>query len=161
MSTDAIAGETEPIPYRASPADPVLAAKAAGLRYANDAGPASGGRRPGRSAYLDAEGRPIRDEETLKRIKSLAIPPAWTDVWICPAPLGHIQATGRDAKGRKQYRYHPRWRAVRDETKYGRMIAFGQALPPIRARRRPRPARCPACRARRCWRPSSGCWRRR
>ena len=75
---------------------------------------------------------PIRDREALARIKSLAIPPAWTGVWICPSPLGHIQATGRDEKGRKQYRYHPLWRSVRDETKYGRLIAFGQALPRIR-----------------------------
>jgi DNA topoisomerase-1 len=74
----------------------------------------------------------VRDEDTLARIKSLAIPPAWTDVWICAQPNGHVQATGRDARGRKQYRYHPRWRAVRDEVKYERMIAFGKALPQIR-----------------------------
>ena len=66
-------------------------------------------------------------------MKALAIPPAWTDVWICPRPDGHLQATGRDARGRKQYRYHPRWRAVRDATKYDRMIAFGEALPHLRA----------------------------
>ena len=70
----------------------------------------------------------------LRRIKALAIPPAWTDVWICPRPDGHVQATGRDARGRKQYRYHPRWRAVRDATKYDRMIAFGEVLPQLRAR---------------------------
>jgi len=68
----------------------------------------------------------------LRRIQGLAIPPAWTDVWICPRPDGHLQATGRDARGRKQYRYHPRWRAVRDTTKYDRMIAFGEALPQLR-----------------------------
>ena len=73
----------------------------------------------------------------LRRIKSLAIPPAWTDVWICPSPNGHIQATGRDARGRKQYRYHPRWRETRDETKYDRMLVFSRALPRIRARLRP------------------------
>ncbi len=84
--------------------------------------------------YVDASGRTIRDEDALGRIRSLAIPPAWTDVWICPRPDGHLQATGRDARGRKQYRYHPRWRDVRDETKYGRMIAFGLALPRVRAR---------------------------
>jgi DNA topoisomerase-1 len=84
--------------------------------------------------YLGPRGRPVRDRATLARIKSLVIPPAWTDVWICPDPLGHIQVTGRDARGRKQYRYHPRWRAVRDEAKYGRMLAFGQALPIIRER---------------------------
>ena len=80
------------------------------------------------------DGTTLTDEETLTRIRKLAIPPAWTDVWICPSPKGHLQATGRDAKGRKQYRYHTRWREVRDETKYDRMIAFGEALPRIRAR---------------------------
>jgi len=74
----------------------------------------------------------LRDRETLNRIKALVIPPAWTHVWICPIENGHIQATARDAKGRKQYRYHARWRAVRDETKYERTIAFGKALPIIR-----------------------------
>jgi DNA topoisomerase I len=84
--------------------------------------------------YVDAEGRPVRDEAVLTRIKRLAIPPAWTDVWISPVPEGHIQATGRDAKGRKQYRYHPRWREIRDENKYQRTIAFAEALPEIRER---------------------------
>src|SRR3954451_22290144 len=122
-------------PPEPPPADPALAAKAAGLRYANDARPGIQRKKAGKAfRYLDAEGRPVRDEETLKRIKGLAIPPAWTDVWICPSPLGHIQATGRDEKGRKQYRYHARWRQVRDEAKYGRMIAFGRALPTIRRR---------------------------
>src|SRR3954470_7343643 len=132
--------KTPAIPRRRSgppsgqpPTDPVQAAKAAGLRYANDARPGIQRKKAGKAfRYLDAEGRPVRDEETLKRIKGLAIPPAWTDVWICPSPLGHIQATGRDEKGRKQYRYHPRWRTVRDESKYGRMEAFGRALPRIR-----------------------------
>jgi len=113
--------------------DPVIAARAAGLRYANDRLPGIGRKQSGKAfRYVDPEGRPMRDRETLARIKSLAIPPAWTDVWICPSPLGHLQATGRDQKRRKQYRYHPRWRMVRDETKYGRMVAFGQALPRIR-----------------------------
>lgn len=76
----------------------------------------------------------MRDAATRARIRSLAIPPAWTDVWISPDPNGHLQAVGRDARGRKQYRYHPRWRQVRDETKYGRMAAFGSALPRLRAR---------------------------
>jgi len=76
----------------------------------------------------------IRDGETLTRIRSLAVPPAWRNVWICPDPEGHVQATGRDARNRKQYRYHPRWREVRDGNKYGRMIAFGRALPLIRKR---------------------------
>ncbi len=80
--------------------------------------------------------RPVRDPATLARIRSLAIPPAWNDVWICPSPDGHLQATGRDARGRKQYRYHPRWRALRDDTKYARMIDFARALPKIRRRTR-------------------------
>ncbi len=84
--------------------------------------------------YLGADGRVVRDPETLRRIKALAIPPAWTEVWICPSSMGHIQATGRDARRRKQYRYHARWRQQRDEAKYGRTIAFGKALPRIRAR---------------------------
>ena len=84
--------------------------------------------------YFDTEGKPIRDEQRLLRMKRLAIPPAWTDVWICPSANGHIQATGRDARRRKQYRYHERWREVRDENKYDRLIAFGEALPKIRKR---------------------------
>jgi len=110
-------------------------ARAAGLRYVTDQ--ESGLSRRGKTphfAYRDADGRAVRDAETLSRIRSLAIPPAWTDVWICASPLGHLQATGRDAKGRKQYRYHPRWRSIRDNAKYDRMIAFGQALPRIRER---------------------------
>ncbi len=84
--------------------------------------------------YVDAGGRRIRDVERLARIRALAIPPAWTDVWICTDPRGHLQATGRDARGRKQYRYHPGWRQCRDETKFHRMRAFAAALPRIRAR---------------------------
>jgi DNA topoisomerase-1 len=122
-------------PERTVPnADPPAAAKAAGLRYVNDSKP--GIRRegsPGGFRYVDARGEPILDEDTLKRIKSLAIPPAWTDVWICPQASGHLQATGRDARGRKQYRYHPKWREVRDDVKYERMIKFGKALPAIRS----------------------------
>ncbi len=115
--------------------DPVESAKLAGLRYVSDASP--GIRRKSNSRgfiYLGDDKKPIRDEVQLQRIKSLAIPPGWSDVWICPLPNGHIQATARDAKGRKQYRYHGRWREVRDETKYNRMIAFGEALPAIRKR---------------------------
>src|SRR5215467_14579871 len=82
--------------------------------------------------YTYPTGDMIREETVLGRIKSLAIPPAWTQVWICPDPAGHLQATGRDARQRKQYRYHPRWREVREETKYARMLAFGRALPKIR-----------------------------
>jgi DNA topoisomerase-1 len=81
---------------------------------------------------VDADGQSVQDPAELRRIRSLVIPPAWTDVWICADPRGHLQATGRDARGRKQYRYHPKWREVRDETKYDRMIAFAQALPIIR-----------------------------
>ncbi len=115
--------------------DPVEAAKFAGLRYVSDHKPGISRELRGDSfVYFDPKGNEITDEAALKRIRSLAIPPAYTDVWICPNPNGHIQATGRDARGRKQYRYHPRWRAVRDETKYGRMLAFGQALPKIRER---------------------------
>jgi DNA topoisomerase I len=115
--------------------DPVESAKAAGLRYVSDEMPGIRRKRVGKHfSYIGLDGKPIRDPEELKRIKSLGIPPAYTDVWICPLPNGHIQATGRDAKGRKQYRYHPRWREVRDETKYGRMLAFGAALPRIRER---------------------------
>jgi DNA topoisomerase-1 len=84
--------------------------------------------------YLDPDGHPVEDEEVLARIRSLAIPPAWTDVWICVMADGHLQATGRDAKGRKQYRYHPRWRSVRDDTKFHRIVEFGAALPTIRRR---------------------------
>jgi DNA topoisomerase-1 len=83
---------------------------------------------------VDPSGKPVRDADDLSRIRSLVIPPAWTDVWICPHPRGHLQATGRDARGRKQYRYHPRWRHERDSTKYERMAAFGRALPVIRRR---------------------------
>jgi DNA topoisomerase-1 len=105
------------------------------LRHVSDDGPGIT-RRKARHGFdhRDLDGALIADMETLGRIKSLAIPPAWTDVWICPAPNGHIQATGRDARGRKQYRYHPHWRETRDETKYGRMLVFSRALPRIRAR---------------------------
>jgi DNA topoisomerase-1 len=115
--------------------DPIQAAKEAGLRYVSDAIPGIVRQRRGKGfRYLGPDGAPVRDEETLARIKSLAIPPAWTNVWICPNPKGHLQATGRDAKGRKQSRYHPRWREIRDETKYERMLLFGACLPKIRER---------------------------
>jgi DNA topoisomerase-1 len=86
----------------------------------------------GKFAYFDTDGQRIRDEDEIKRINALVIPPAYTDVWICADRQGHLQATGRDARGRKQYRYHPRWREIRDENKYSRMIAFGNALPKVR-----------------------------
>src|SRR5437016_6112147 len=115
--------------------EPAVAAKSAGLRYVSDTSPGIRRKRVGKHfSYIGLDGKPIRDEEELRRIRSLAIPPAWTNVWICPKPNGHIQATGRDARGRKQYRYHPRWREVRDETKYNRMVAFGETLPTIRSR---------------------------
>jgi len=115
--------------------DPVESAKSAGLRYVSDAKSGITRKRWRKGfRYFDAEGAQVSELETLARIKSLVIPPAWTDVWICPNPKGHLQATGRDAKGRKQSRYHPRWREVRDETKYERMMAFGAALPTIRDR---------------------------
>lgn len=114
-------------------ADPVQSAKDAGLRYVSDAKPGIRRTRCGKGfRYRDANGAPIRDIDTLSRIKSLVIPPAWKQVWICPNPRGHLQATGRDARGRKQSRYHTKWREVRDETKYQRMLAFGSALPAIR-----------------------------
>ncbi len=110
-------------------------AKVAGLRYVSDTKPGIRRKRSGKGfTYLDLDGKPIRDPEMLRRIAALVISPAWSEVWISPKPLGHLQATGRDAKGRKQYRYHTRWRAVRDETKYSRMLAFGASLPRIRRR---------------------------
>jgi DNA topoisomerase I len=124
-----------PGPNDRDSADPVASAKAAGLRYVDDSQPGLHRRRAGKSfIVLDTRGRRVRDCETLRRVRHLAIPPAWTDVWICSSPDGHIQATGRDARGRKQYRYHPRWRTVRDETKYARALAFARALPALRAR---------------------------
>ena len=116
-----------------APVDLAEAASAAQLRYVSDAKP--GFRRVRHGAgfrYVGPEGAPIRDLVTLRRIRKLAIPPAWTDVWICSIPHGHMQAVGRDARGRKQYRYHPRWREVRDQTKYARLLDFAKALPKIR-----------------------------
>ena len=115
--------------------EPIASARAAGLRYVGDADPGIRRRRAGEGfRYVKADGRAVTDAATLGRIRKLAIPPAWTEVWICPGDDGHLQATGYDARGRKQYRYHPRWREVRDETKYGRVIAFGGVLPRIRRR---------------------------
>ena len=125
--------------------DPRAAARAAGLRHVDDSQPGLRRRPTGKKLrqgkrwveqfqILDATGRVVRDREQLERIRRLAIPPAWRDVWICPHAAGHIQATGRDARRRKQYRYHARWREHRDETKYEKMIAFARALPAIRRR---------------------------
>lgn len=123
-----------PFPEAEIVTDPVESAKAAGLRYVYDTRPGIRRRRYGKGfRYIGIDGAVINDAEVLGRIKSLAIPPAWTDVWICNNPNGHLQATGRDAKGRKQSRYHPRWREVRDEAKYERMLLFAEALPKIRA----------------------------
>ena len=115
--------------------DPVDAAEEAGLRYVSDTRPGYTRKRNGESfQYFDTEGKLIQDESRLLRIGRLAIPPAYHDVWICPLPNGHIQATGRDDRGRKQYRYHERWRAIRDENKYDRILIFAAALPKIRRR---------------------------
>jgi DNA topoisomerase-1 len=114
--------------------DPIDSAKAAHCRYVDDSIPGIRRLRHGKAfRYVDANGHAVRSRDVLARIRSIAIPPAWTDVWICPSASGHIQATGRDARRRKQYRYHPRFREVREETKYGRMLAFADALPAIRA----------------------------
>jgi DNA topoisomerase-1 len=115
--------------------DPVESAKAAGLRYVSDDAPGIRRRAKGKSfSYTDPKGQAVREPKVLERIRKLAIPPAWTDVWICAQANGHLQATGRDARGRKQYRYHSEWRTVRDETKFGKMTVFGEALPAIRSR---------------------------
>ena len=114
--------------------DPAVeAAHDAGLIYVVDEAPGIRRKRSGRGfSYTGPDGKTITDKKELRRIKTLAVPPAWTDVWICHSPRGHIQATGRDARGRKQYRYHRAWRQTRDQTKYERMTAFGEALPKIR-----------------------------
>jgi DNA topoisomerase I len=115
--------------------EPERSARAAGLRYVSDDRPGISRRRRGRGfQYIGPDGETITDRDARARIEALAIPPAWTEVWICPSPNGHVQATGRDARGRKQYRYHRRWREVRDETKYHRLAAFARALPRIRRR---------------------------
>ncbi|MBF2049840.1 MAG: DNA topoisomerase IB [Elainella sp. C42_A2020_010] len=116
--------------------DPIESAEAVGLQYVTDASPGIRRQRKGKNkfVYIGVDGQPIRDPDEIRRIDSLAIPPAYEDVWICPLPNGHLQATGRDAKGRKQYRYHALWRTIRDQTKFTRMIVFSQSLPTIRQR---------------------------
>lgn len=115
--------------------DPLARARLAGLRYVSDESPGISRRRCGRGfTYADAQGRTVSDPEARRRFAELAIPPAWTAVWICPSPKGHIQATGRDDRGRKQYRYHPLWRAVSDASKYARLVPFALALPALRRR---------------------------
>src|SRR5712671_860830 len=115
--------------------DLAIAAVRAQLRYIHDSMPGIL-RHKARNGfdYRLPDGSLVRDIATLKRIRALAIPPAWTDVWICRDQNGHLQATGRDQRDRKQYRYHPRWREVRDEAKYGKLLTFGRVLPSIRAR---------------------------
>jgi DNA topoisomerase-1 len=115
--------------------DPADSAEEAGLRYVSDDRPGYSRKANGNDfEYFDTEGKRIRDEQRLLRIKRLAVPPAWTHVWICPSPSGHLQASGRDARRRKQYRYHERWREVRDENKFARLADFAKALPQIRKR---------------------------
>ena len=115
--------------------DPREVARQAGLRYASDADPGIRRARHGKGfSYAGPDGQPVRDKQTLARIRALAVPPAWTDVWICRFANGHIQATGRDARGRKQHRYHARWRETRDESKFDRMIEFAAVLSVIRER---------------------------
>jgi DNA topoisomerase-1 len=128
-------GETNGAHAEVTVTDPgaETSARLAHLRYVSDDGPGLRRRRSGSGfSYWTDDGRRVRDAETLARIRSLVIPPAWTDVWICPIANGHIQAIGRDKRRRKQYRYHRRWREVRDDVKYGRLLAFGAALPAIR-----------------------------
>jgi DNA topoisomerase IB len=113
--------------------DPAQAASAAGLRHVTDAAPGLRRERRGDAfAYRTADGTDVEDEATLQRIRALAIPPAWTAVWICADPRGHLQASGRDGRGRKQYRYHPQWSAVRGDGKFDRVVAFAAALPRLR-----------------------------
>ncbi|WP_347159028.1 DNA topoisomerase IB [Pontibacter chitinilyticus] len=116
-------------------ADPSKSAAMAGLRYTSDARPGYTRKKVGKGfQYLDEHGAPVTDDQKLERLKGLVIPPAWTEVWICKSPKGHLQATGRDIKGRKQYIYHPQWKQVRNLTKFGRMISFGKHLPQLRER---------------------------
>jgi len=115
--------------------DPQQSAQIVGLRYVNDEMPGIRRKKAGKTfRFVDANGKIIREARQKERIKALAIPPAWQEVWICPSESGHLQATGRDDQGRKQHLYHPRWREVRDETKFNRLIAFAKTLPRIRRR---------------------------
>lgn len=124
-----------PTPATATKHSPVRAARRAGLLYVSDDAPGIRRVRSGKGfVYRKPRGGNVRDASTLARIRALAIPPAYTDVWICSNPRGHLQATGRDARGRKQYRYHPEWNAVRGEGKFDRVVAFGKAMPKLRRR---------------------------
>lgn len=120
---------------RLATADPVDSAALAGLRYISETGPGISRKRAGNGfRYIGPDGKPIRDKKELARIQALVIPPAWASVWICPSANGHIQAVGRDAKGRKQYRYHARYRKVRDRVKFHQLTAFFSVLPKVRRR---------------------------
>ncbi|QRP63290.1 DNA topoisomerase IB [Rhodanobacter sp. FDAARGOS 1247] len=122
-------------PAHANAPDPRIETRAMGLVHVSDAQPGLSRRRRGKGfSYRDADGRQVTDRDELARIRALAIPPAYTRVWICSHPRGHLQATGYDARGRKQYRYHPRWREYRDLGKFDRIMAFGKALPALRRR---------------------------
>src|SRR5471032_1937117 len=135
MATPTRATQRRPDRSDESAKQPEGAAMPPCLRHADDTKPGYTRKRDKNGfVYFDTDGKRVDDEDDIKRINALAIPPAYEDVWICADPRGHIQATGRDARGRKQYRYHPRWRETRDATKYERMAEFGRALPRIRAR---------------------------
>ena len=128
-------GSTSDEGVRLAIAEAVDAARSAGLHYVTEGSPGIRRQKSGKGfRYITAEGQTLRDKEDLKRIRALAIPPAWTEVWISASPRGHIQAFGRDARQRKQYRYHARWREVRDETKFSQLVPFGETLPDIRKR---------------------------
>jgi DNA topoisomerase-1 len=150
MKNGATAAEeplTDGTPHDGAIVDAPAAAEQAGLVYVSDEEPGIRRRRSGKGfSFRGPDGKPVKDKETLARIKALAIPPAYTDVWICADPRGHIQATGRDDRGRKQYRYHARWREVRGPFQHS-ASASRPTWPGA------------ACRAKRCWRPSSTCWR--
>jgi DNA topoisomerase-1 len=132
---DPAPAKVEPAAAKGDPAPAKVDARAMGLRYVDPESPGITRARAGKGfSYRDPDGRPIRNEDDLERIRAIAIPPAWTEVWICPSENGHIQAIGRDARGRRQYRYHARFRARRDKGKFERLIRFGKALPRIRRR---------------------------
>ena len=134
MSVDADRSSDDSRPADSRPADAAAGHAAdAGLRYVSDSDPGFHRRRAGTGfSYRDADGKPVRDADDLARIRKLAIPPAYREVWICRDPRGHLQATGRDARGRKQYRYHPHWQQARGDGKFDRIVAFGAALPHLR-----------------------------
>ncbi|NPD67908.1 DNA topoisomerase IB [Lichenicola cladoniae] len=135
MAKKAASGKVAPRPDLADVSvDGREAARAAHLHYVDDSKPGFTRRLgPDGLTYFAPNGEAVTDEAVLVRLKKLAVPPAYTDVWICRDPKGHLQAVGRDARGRKQYRYHPDWRSIRDEAKYGKMLVFGEKLPALRA----------------------------